>query len=157
TTTVHVARTPHAPVLTSGGGTTTFTEDGGPVAVEPAMTATDAHSTNLASGTVTITNLLDAGLETLAADTSRAAITASCGAPTLTLSGSDTVAHYEQVSRSVTYNDGSQNPNTTARVVAFVANDGGLNSNTLNRSVTVVAVNDAPVLANPGSVTFTED
>jgi len=156
-TTVHVVRAPHPPVLTSGGGTTTFTEDGGPVPVEPLMTVVDVDSANLASATVTITNLLDTGLETLAASTGGTAITASYVAPTLTLTGSDTKANYQQVLRSVTYNDSSQNPNTTARVIAFQANDGALNSNTLNRSVTVVAVNDPPVLANPGSVTFTED
>ncbi|HEX3528831.1 MAG TPA: Ig-like domain-containing protein [Thermoanaerobaculia bacterium] len=156
-TTVHVVRSPHPPVLTSGGGTTTFTEDGGPVPVEPLMTVVDVDSPNLASATVTITNLLDTGLETLAATTAGTSITASYVAPTLSLTGSDTVAHYQQVLRSVTYNNASQNPNTTARTISFIANDGGLNSNTLNRSVTVVAVNDPPTLTAGGTLNYTEN
>src|SRR6185295_17283034 len=45
-----------APVVTTTGGTTTFTEAGGPVVVDGGVTVTDADSPNLASATVTITN-----------------------------------------------------------------------------------------------------
>ena len=34
------------------------------------------------------------------------------------------MAHYQQVLRTVTYNNTSQNPNTTSRVIEFTANDG---------------------------------
>src|SRR5262249_33957030 len=109
------------------------------------------------SATVTITNLLNAGSEFLAATTSGTSITASYVAPTLTLTGSDTLAHYQQVLQSVTYNNASQNPSTTTRVISFVANDGALNSAAATKSVSVTAVNQAPVLvAGGGSPTFTE-
>jgi VCBS repeat-containing protein len=147
-----------APVVTAGGGSPTFTEDGAAVAINPALTVTDADNTNLASATATITNLLNAGAETLAATTAGTSITASYVAPTLTLTGSDTLAHYEQVLRSVTYANSSQNPNATARSIAFVANDGTANSNTATKLVTITAVNDAPVLTSGGgSPTFTEN
>ncbi len=146
-----------APVLTAGGGSPTFTEDGGAVAVDPGLTVSDVDDPNLESATVTITNLLDGGAEALAANTTGTSIVASYAAPTLTLIGTDTLAHYQQVLRSVTYLNSSQNPSTTARPIAFVANDGTANSNTATTSVGVTAVNDAPVLtAGGGSPTFTE-
>ena len=80
----------------------------------------------MASGLVTITNLLDAGSELLAANTTGTSIVASYAAPTLTLTGSDTVAHYQQVLRTVTYNNTSQNPTTTTRALNFQVNDGAL-------------------------------
>jgi hypothetical protein len=158
TTSVSVVANDDAPVLTAGGGSPAFTEDGGAVAVDPAITPSDVDSANLASATVTITNLLDAGMETLAASTGGTSITAVYAAPTLTLTGSDTLANYQTVLRSITYNNASQNPSTTARSISFVVNDGTSNSNTASKSVTVTPVNDAPVLvAGGGSPTFTED
>jgi VCBS repeat-containing protein len=158
TTTVAITAVNDAPVLTGGGGSPAYTENGPPVAVDPALGVSDADNTSLASATVTITNLLDAGKETLAASTAGTSITASYAAPTLTLSGPDTVAHYQQVLRSVTYANSSENPTTTARVVSFAANDGALGSNTVTKSVTVNAVADAPVLTPSGAIsTFIED
>ena len=51
-----------APVL-AGAGTVTFTEDGPPVAVAPALTVQDVDDASLQSATVTISNLLDTGAE----------------------------------------------------------------------------------------------
>jgi hypothetical protein len=146
-----------APVLTPGGGSPTFTEDGSPGAIDPGLAVTDADDTNLESATVTITNLLNAGAEVLAATTGGTAITASYVAPTLTLLGADTLANYQAVLRTVAYFNSSQNPSPTARIVAFRVNDGTANSNLLNTSVSVVPVNDSPVLTpGGGSPTFTE-
>ena len=146
------------PVLTSGGGSPTFTEDGPAVAIDPLLTATDPDSTNLQSATVTITNLSDAGQEVLAATTAGTSIVASYTAPILTLTGADTLANYQAVLRSVTYRNGHQNPTLTPRSIAFVASDGTANSNTATKVLSVVAVNDASVLtAGGGSPTFTED
>ncbi len=146
-----------APVVTTSGGSSAFTEDGGAITVDGSVTVTDPDNANLASATVTISNLLDAGLETLAATTAGTSITANYVAPTLTLSGSDTLAHYQQVLRSVTYNNSSQNPNITARTLSFVANDGALNSTAATKSVTVTAVDDAPVNSVPIGQTVNED
>ena len=49
--------------------------------------------------------------------------------------------------RTVTYNNSSDNPTTTARSITFVANDGTANSNVGTTTLTVTPVNDAPVLA----------
>ncbi|HKR63846.1 MAG TPA: Ig-like domain-containing protein, partial [Thermoanaerobaculia bacterium] len=146
-----------APVLTAGGGSPTFTEDGAAVAVDPAIAVSDLDDTNLESASVTITNLLDSGAEVLAANTGGTAIVANYVAPTLTLTGTDTLANYQQVLRSITYANSSQNPNTTARSISFAVNDGNVNSNTVSKSVAVVAVNDAPVLTAGGTLNYTEN
>ena len=101
----------------------------------------------LNSLTVSITNLLDGAAESLSADTTGTSITASynSGTGVLTLSGADTVANYQQVLRTVSYNNTSENPDTTARSITFVANDGTNDSNVGITTVTMIATNDVPV------------
>jgi hypothetical protein len=155
--TLSVVSVDDAPVLSAGGVSPTFTEDGAPVGVDAGLAVADVDDTNLESATVTITNLLNTGAETLAASTAGTSISASYAAPTLTLAGSDTLAHYQAVLRSVTYGNTSQNPGTVARSVAFRVNDGTDSSNVVAMLVNMVAVNDAPVVAGAGTVTFVED
>jgi hypothetical protein len=158
TSTIAVSETNDAPALVAGGGSPSFTEDGAPVAIDPAIAVSDVDDANLESAVVTITNLLDGASETLAANTGGTAITANYLNGVLTFSGSDTVANYQTVLRSVTYANASQNPNTTARSISFVVNDGDVNSNTVSKNVTVLALNDAPMLTVAASPTptFTE-
>ena len=70
-----------APVVTTSGGTTAFVEDGPAVAIDGALTVTDVDSPTLSGATVTISNLLDVGFETLAANTGGTAIIANYAAP----------------------------------------------------------------------------
>ncbi len=139
---------------------TSFTEDGGPVTLADSdATLTDLDSANLTSLTVTITNLQDGAFELLAADTTGTNITASydSGTGVLTLSGTDTVANYEQVLRTVMYDNTSDSPTTTTRVIQFQANDGTYSGNVATTNLTVTAVNDAPVNTVPGAQTVAED
>ena len=66
----------------------------------------------------------------------------------LTLTGNDTLAHYQQVLDSVTYVSTSDNPTNfgtdTSRTISWVINDGTLNS-TKSTTLAITAVNDAPV------------
>jgi hypothetical protein len=147
-----------APVLGAGGGSPTYTEDAPAVAVDPALTVADVDDVSLESATVTVTNLLNAGAETLAASTGGTSIAASYLAPTLTLTGTDTLANYQAVLRSVAYSNSSQSPSPVARIVSFRVNDGTTDSNLASTSVSVVPVNDAPsIVLGGGSPTFTED
>ena len=77
---------------------------------------TDIDSPNLAWLTVTITNLLDGFNEVLSANTGGTSITAtySAGSGVLTLNGADTVANYQQVLRTVRYENLSDAPSTPA-------------------------------------------
>ena len=101
--------------------------------------------------TVSITGGTFAGDgDVLSANTAGTSITASYNSATetLTLSGSDTLAHYQQVLDSVTFVSTSENPTNfgtdTTRTVTWVINDGTLNS-TKSTTLAITAVNDAPV------------
>ncbi len=135
----------------------TFTE-GTPVVIVDAtnLTVSDIDNPNLVSATVTITNLQDAGIETLAATTAGTSITAVYTAATgvLSLTGTDTLANYQQVLRTVMYNNTSQNPNTTARLITFVVNDGTDTSATATTTLSITSVNNPPTVT---PVTFTLD
>ncbi|MCP4668401.1 MAG: hypothetical protein GY849_18815, partial [Deltaproteobacteria bacterium] len=109
----------------------------------------DVDNTNLASLTVTLTTRPDGADEELTAVVAGTSISLTAydsGTGVLLLSGSDTVANYQQVLRTVRYENTSQDPTETARTVTFVADDGTDNSNTGTTTITVTGVNDAAVL-----------
>src|SRR6185436_14262653 len=136
---------------------TAFTEDGGAVVVDSGVTVTDVDSANLASATVTITNPQDGASEVLAA-TSCGSLIVTPGLNTLSITGSQPPLVYQTCLQSVTYNNTSQNPGTTARVISFVANDGALSSTPATKTVTVAAVPTPPVVTTTaGTTAFTED
>jgi hypothetical protein len=139
----------------------TFTEGAGPVdVVDVDGVISDVDSGTLAWLTATITNLQDGTDESLAADTSGTSIIASYDSATgvLTLSGSDSVANYQQVLRTVTYDNASANPGTADRLVAFEANDGSTSSNVGVTTLSIVPVNDPPsVTATGANLVYTEN
>jgi uncharacterized delta-60 repeat protein len=129
----------------------TFTEDGGAISiVSPTLTLTDADSTQVNIATARITNLQDVGSEFLTANTAGTSIVTTYYASVgiLELRGFDTVANYQQVLRSVTYNNTSQNPTFGDRNIEFGVNDSMANSNIPTAIVSVISVNDAPIVAN---------
>jgi hypothetical protein len=130
--------------------------------VDSDFTLTDNNAT-LTGAAITITNLLDGTSESLAA-TAIGNITASYNPTTgtLTLSGTDTVANYQQVLASLTYNNTDASPNTTNRTIEFVVDDGQGFSNTSAVATTTLAFNqnqppnNAPVAVND-TLAGTED
>src|SRR5207244_468358 len=137
---------------------TIFNEGGSAVTVASNITINTAGSATMSSATVTITtNFLDGSAEVLdLPDASRPAlISKSYTAPMLTLSGNDSLAHYQAALRAVTYNNTSQTPNALLdaltklnRTVAFTVVDSNNNSSLPdNATVPVQPVNDAPVIA----------
>ena len=118
----------------------TFTEGDPATLIEDPLdaTVTDVDSATLASLTVTITNLLDTGFETLATDVTGTSIVANYavapGTGTLTLTGPDTLANFQTVLRKVMYLNTGTSPDATPRVIEFVANDGTTDGNTPSRS-----------------------
>ncbi|PQO25676.1 hypothetical protein C5Y96_22920 [Blastopirellula marina] len=144
-----------------------FTEDGGPVAAtSSSLTITDLDSTNLESATIVLTNIQDGVDEILAVDTTGTSITASSynsATGELTLTGSDTLANYELVLKSLTYNNTSDDPTVLDRTIQISVNDGGLSSPLVVSTISVVSVNDAPTVDLNGegsgidfSASFTE-
>jgi hypothetical protein len=128
----------------------TFTEDGGSVSVVSAdATIMDADSPMLTSASILLTNLLDATDEWLTVDTSGTNILAVYDETTgvLTLTGTASIADYESVLRTLTYNNTSDHPDGETRQVDVTVNDGISDSATVSANIDVIPVNDAPNLA----------
>ena len=89
-------------------------------------TVTDFDDTTLASGRVTLATRPDGEAERLAAFTAGTPITASYDAATgvLTLGGTASVDQYQQVLRTVTYNNTAAAPTPGDRSIQIVLNDG---------------------------------
>ncbi len=124
-----------------------FTENGGPVqAADTDATISDADSGNLVSVTVTLSNPLNGAAEFLSANTTGTSITGTyfVGTGVLSLTGSDTIANYEQVLRTVRYNNVSAVPDTTPRTITVIANDGNNDGNVAVSVLSVTAVNNTP-------------
>ncbi|MBP1882322.1 beta strand repeat-containing protein [Sinorhizobium mexicanum] len=167
---VNVSAVDDAPIVSTSGGSTAFSEGNNttstPVAVDAGLTIADADNTTLTSATVAITGNFHGGEDVLAFTNSSSAtfgnIMASYNGSTgvLTLAsagGSATVAQWQAALRAVTYTNSSETPDTSNRTVAFTTNDGTLNSSTVTKTVTVASTNDAPVLTTTGgSTAFTE-
>jgi len=125
---------------------TTFTENGGAISIgDTDVLITDADDTNIESATITLTNA-QAG-DIMAAGAMPAGITAIVVGNVVTLSGSATLADYQTAIEAVTFNNTSENPDTTPRTVTVVVNDGTNDSNTATTTITVnTADDDAPAL-----------
>lgn len=78
---------------------------------------------------------------------------------TLTLTGRASAANYQQMLRSVTYQNVSNNPNTLPRTITFHTFAGNAASNALTQTINVVAVNNPPVISGIEStpLSYTEN
>ncbi|MBF0422089.1 MAG: cadherin domain-containing protein [Magnetococcales bacterium] len=156
------------PTLTSGTAPlATYTEDS-PTSkhanvIDDGLVIADVDNATMKGATVTITAAtLDKGKDVLAfgSGLTFSKITGSFNATTgvFTLSGVDTVANYQTALRAVTYANTSDHPQGGNRTIEFVATDvGDLPSNTVSVTFTVVPVNDAPVVASTGALTYVEN
>ncbi|HKO59369.1 MAG TPA: Ig-like domain-containing protein [Thermoanaerobaculia bacterium] len=148
----------NTPPTVTAGNTVSYTENGPDTAITPALTVTDPDSANLTGATITITTNLNNTQDVLVY-TPAGSIIGNYNAPTgvLTLSGTDTVANYQTVLRSVSYNNFSDNPTTGSRTVVYVVTDGTDSSTPVSSTVNITAVNDVPVLTVAPTATYTED
>lgn len=92
---------------------------------DPNSVLIDLDDTSIISATVQITNLLDGTAESLAARVAGTNIKQAYdpAAGLLLLSGIDSVANYQRVLRSVTYNNTLAAPTPTVRTIEFRAQD----------------------------------
>ncbi|WP_192485027.1 MULTISPECIES: beta strand repeat-containing protein [Cysteiniphilum] len=138
------------PVITIGAGTMAFTEDQGATAIDNSITVTDSDDITLASAEITITNY--AGTQDILGFVDQNGITGSYNAGVLTLTGVSSVANYQTALQSITYNNTSNAPNTTSRILELKVNDGSADSEVVNKTIDITAVNDAPVLSGSGTL-----
>ena len=145
------------PVIANAGNTISYTErQASPPALDPGLTVTDADNVNLAGATVTISRGF------LFGDTlnfiNQFGISGNYDAATgvLTLSGSDTLAHYQAALRSVTFSSISHNPTDfgtdTARTIDWQVSDGTAVSGSLFSAATNFAARPSPLSVAIGDV-----
>ncbi|MCE5363636.1 DUF4347 domain-containing protein [Pseudomonas anguilliseptica] len=162
---VSVSAVNDAPIVTSTGGSSAFSEGGSSVVICAGLTLSDVDNSTLSSATVSITGNFQSGEDILAFTndgSSMGNITASynagTGVMTLTSAGATaTLAQWQAALRSVTYSNGSEAPNTATRTISFVANDGQSDSTAATKTVSITAVNDAPLVTAPITIGVTED
>ncbi|MFK8081655.1 MAG: Ig-like domain-containing protein [Granulosicoccus sp.] len=125
-----------------------WTEGSGAIAVtDNDASLQDIDSGNLTSLLVVLENPLDSSDEILMANTTGTSIGSSYNSATgvLSLTGDQSVADYEQVLKTIRYDNASENPNVTDRTITFVASDGALQSALATTTISINAVNNAPV------------
>jgi PKD repeat protein len=75
---------------------------------------------------------------------------------TITLTGNDTIATWEQALDQVVYENKSEDPTTQNRFICLKIFDGDAWSEPVTRTVQVIPVNDAPILNIDNNAAFTE-
>ena len=155
------------PTVTIAAGNLTFVEGDDPLAVDDQLTVVDNDSTELTGAVITITAGYQQSADALAAVGQDGITVGSFDAVSgsLTLSGTASLAAYQAVLRSLTYENASDSPTSDVREITVVVTDDGGNSASASRSIEVTPVNDSPVLelsvttssAEEGQVTTLDD
>jgi len=137
------------------GYDTTYTEDTPPVPLvaTSALTLFDPDQDTIPGIVVTLTDLTDIGYEFLDV-TVTGVVTKHYDQQTgiLTLSGLDTIVHYQAILRTLTYVNLSQSPTAMTHQVSVVVNDGEELSPPVWSQVTVIPQADPPVVDLNGPV-----
>ncbi len=143
------------------GYVNTFTENGPAVSVTAStVLMSDPDDPNIESALVVLTNAQTGDLLTFASSLPGGITaiidTAVPGIVTITLSGTATQADYQNALAALRFENTSDTPSTTPRVIDITVNDGSANSNTAISTISVVSTNDTPAIADLNGVTFTE-
>ena len=170
TQTVTITVTNNAPAIVTPilatGNTLGYMENDVATAITPGITVSDLDTLTVASATVQLTTNYQFGQDVLGVLTNPVtmgniggAFDAITGTLTLTSTGATaTLAQWQTALRAVTYVNTSESPSTQIRTVVYQANDGAASSNLLTSIIQVTAVNDAPRLANGGTIlSYTEN
>ncbi|MEQ8786488.1 MAG: Ig-like domain-containing protein [Pirellulaceae bacterium] len=127
----------------------TFVEDGGPVEIADGdALITDVDGGDLTWLTAKLTNPWNLSDESLSADTAGTNIQASYAGGALTLTGADTQANYQQVLRTLRYENLAAGPTAIDRVVLISVGNDVVTSNTVTSTVSIQTVNDPPTAAD---------
>ncbi|MCU0548118.1 MAG: DUF4347 domain-containing protein [Leptolyngbya sp. Prado105] len=126
---------------------TSFTENGSATLTSSNLTITNFDN-DIDGATITIANFV-AGQDELLF-TNQNGISGTFNNGILALTGTTTIANYENALKSIAYRNLSDNPNTTSREIQFVVNDGAQTSVIATTKLNITAVNDAPTLSVPG-------
>jgi uncharacterized delta-60 repeat protein len=147
-------------------GAASYSENGLALTVDGTTTVSDLDDTQMAGGSVSITTGFLAG-DTLAV-TDSINITGSYNAATgvMTLSGTDTLANYQTVLRSLTYVTASEDPTDNAtkltRVLTYSLTDAnsdnvGAATGTTTKTINITPSNDKPVVTAGATLAYAEN
>lgn len=142
------------PTITASGFTPEYIEESESVVIDKNLTLTgstlDGAQVKIADGFVSTEDVLE-GIN-------QYNITGSynAGTGTFTLTGEDTIEHYQTVLRSVKYrNSNSNNPDTTSRKIVFSIGSANLGSAQVMLNIT--PVNDVPTISSVVDTSTDED
>ncbi|TNF66425.1 MAG: DUF4347 domain-containing protein [Gammaproteobacteria bacterium] len=125
-----------------------YSEGVGALIVADTVAIDDVDDTDMESATIEISGNYVIGEDILAfTDTANITGTWMPNIGRLLLQGTDTKAAYETALESITYQNLSDNPDTTQRQVDFYVNDGDDPSNLATIFIDITATNDAPEVA----------
>ena len=158
TITINLTNVNEAPLLISLETTAIAYTENAVVPVTSTIVATDPDSNNVTTAVIRITGNYQNGQDQLNfTNTAKVKGEWNAATGTMTLTGVDTFTNYRAAIRSVTYTNLSDNPNTSTRTVSFsITDDGGLISPIVTRNINISSVNDAPALAGPSQITYSE-
>ncbi len=157
TMTINVNSVNDLPVISTAGSVLNYRENDAASVIDNTLTVSDVDTSTLQGASISISANYRSGEDILAFG-AIGAISGKFDSTTgvLMLSGTDTLANYQAVLRSVTYRNTSENPNTSARTISWRVNDGNADSNIATSTINVTAVNDAPTAAS-NTRTISED
>jgi uncharacterized protein YkwD len=149
-TVVTVTSVDDSPSLKKGGFQFNYVQNDPATPVFPTLVVADVDNTTLVGATVSISGNYAAGQDLLVF-TNTAAISGAFDPVrgVLTLTGSDTIAHYQAALQTVGYRNTQNAPSTAIRTFSVQANDGmpaNNLSNAVTRLMTISSTNPAPVL-----------
>ena len=163
TTTTSVTTTVTTADTTDNDWTASFTENGVAVSIADIDSSIfDGDSANMQSGAITLTNQTT-GDRLLVNGSAAASGTLASGIAwtrtdtSVTLSGSFTKAEYADAIELVQFENTTENPSTTPRIINVTVNDGTVDSNVAVATINVTPVDDAPVNTVPGAQNVNED
>ncbi|TFG38307.1 MAG: DUF4347 domain-containing protein, partial [Candidatus Aminicenantes bacterium] len=164
TTTTSVTTTVTTANTTDNNWTATYTENGPAVSIADIDSSIfDGDSANMQGAAITLTNqtsgdrLLVNG-SVAASGTLASGIAWTRTDTSVSFSGSFTKAQYADAIEFVQFENTTENPSTTPRVINVTVNDGTVDSNVAVTTINVTAVNDEPVNTVPvGPIVAVED
>jgi hypothetical protein len=160
TATLTVTAENDKPTVTPTVADLAYTENDGAVALDDAITVADVDNANIKGAAIQITGNYVNGEDTLTF-VNQLGITGTWTAATgtLELTGTTTKANYQTALQSITYTNGSANPDTNTRTVTFtVTDEGNLAGDAATRDITVAADNDKPtVTPTVADLSYTEN
>ena len=118
-----------------------YTQNDPAVLITSSIQAADISNANLTGATIQIFANYISGQDFLKfTNTSKILGTWDAKTGTLTLSGTDSVANYQNAIRSITYNGLNGNPVQTTKVVSFQVSDSQSSSNVVTRNILISPV-----------------